>query len=149
MRRRASLLLALALLAACRREPAKPEAFKPPPDGRLTAAQVRLYLKGQETGFRPREREWVRARVQEARLAGLTSGLDRKVIESRRRILRSLEERSRAATDPARKAELDRDIAEVRRLLQGAPPEVAPAVRDNAELVARLEKSKDKEKNEP
>jgi hypothetical protein len=62
------------------------------------------------------------------------------VIESRRRILRSLEERSRAATDPAKKAGLDRDIAEVRRLLQGAPPEIAPAIRDNAELVARLEK---------
>ena len=149
MRRRASLLLALALLAACRREPAKPEAFKPPADGRLTEAQVRLFLKGQESGFRPQEREWVRARVQEARLAGLTSGLDRRVIESRRRILRSLEERSRAATDPAKKAELDRDIAEVRRLLQGAPPEPPPAVRENAELVARLEKSKDKEKNEP
>jgi hypothetical protein len=140
MRRRAFLLLALALLAACRREPAEPEAFKPPADGRLTEAQVRLFLKGQEAGFRPREHEWVRARVQEARLAGLTSGLDRRVIESRRRILRSLEERSRAATDPAKKAELERDIAEVRRLLQGAPPEPAPAVHDNAELVARLEK---------
>ncbi|MES1241257.1 MAG: hypothetical protein ABUT39_06515 [Acidobacteriota bacterium] len=140
MRRRASLILVLALLAACRREPAKPEAFKPPADGRLTEAQVRLHLQG--SGLSPDEREWVRARVQEARLAGLTSGLDEKVIESRRRILRSLEERSRTAKDPKRKAELERDIAEVRRLLQGAPPEVAPSVRDNAELVARLEKEK-------
>jgi hypothetical protein len=139
-RRRATLLLALALLAACLREPAKPEPFKPSADGRLTEAQVRLFLKGQESGLSPREHEWVRARVQEARLAGLTSGLDRKVIESRRRILRSLEERSRAATDPAKKSELDRDLAEVRRLLQGAPPEIAPAIRDNAALVARLEK---------
>jgi hypothetical protein len=147
MRRRPALLLALALLAACRREPAKPEAFKPPADGRLTEAQVRLFLNGQASGFRPQEHEWVRARVQEARLAGLTSGLDQKVIESRRRILRSLEERRRAATDPAKKAELDRGIAEVRRLLQGAPPEPAPSVRENAELVARLEKAK--EKNEP
>jgi hypothetical protein len=142
-----AVLLALALLAACRREPpAKPEPFKPPADGRLTEAQVRLYLKGQERDFRPEEHAWVRERVREARLAGLTSGLDQKVIEGRRRILSSLEERRRAATDPARKAELDRDIAEVRRLLRGAPPEVAPSVRANAELVARLER---KEKVEP
>ena len=144
MRRRPALLLALALLAACRREPAKPEAFRPPADGRLTEAQVRLYLEGRQAELRPGEQAWVRDRVQEARLAGLSSALDRKVIESRRRILRSLEERSRAATDPAKKAELDRDIAEVRRLLRGAPPEPAPAVRENAELVARLERKETK-----
>jgi hypothetical protein len=141
MRRQAVILLALVLLAACRREPAEPEAFKPPADGRLTEAQVRLYLKGR---LSPQEQEWVRARVQEARLAGMTSELDRRMIEGRRRILRSLEERSRAATDPAKKAELDRDIAEVRRLLQGAPPEVPPSVMDNAGLVARLEKEETK-----
>ena len=89
-----AVALALALLAACQREPAKPEAFKPPADGRLTEAQVRLFLKSREAGFSRQEYEWVRARVQEARLAGLTFGLDRKVIESRRRILRSLEERA-------------------------------------------------------
>ena len=139
MRRRAVLGLALALLAACRREPAEPEAFKPPADGRLTEAQVRLFLEAKERGFSAQEHEWVRARVQEARMAGTTSGLDRKMIESRRRILRSLEEGSRAATDPAKKAELDRDIAEVRRLLQGAPPEVPPSVLYNAALLARLE----------
>jgi len=144
MRRRSALLLALVLLAACRREPAKPEAFKPPADGRLTEAQVRLYLRGREADFRPQEYAWVRARVQEARLAGLSSRLDEKVIEGRRRILRSLEERSRAAVDPVKKAELDRDIAEVRRLLQGAPPEPAPSVRDNAELVAKLERKETK-----
>lgn len=148
MRRRAVLGLALALLAACRREPAEPEAFTPPADGRLTEAQVRLFLEVKERRFSAQEYEWVRARVQEARLAGTTSGLDRKMIESRRRILRSLEERSRAATDPAKKAELDRDIAEVRRLLQGAPPEVPPSVMDNAALVARLERS-GKEKTTP
>jgi hypothetical protein len=131
--------LVLVLLAGCQRESAKPEAFRPPADGRLTEAQVRTYLKGGEAGFGRQEAGWVRDRVREARLAGLASGLDRKVIEGRRRILRSLEERRRAATDPARIAELDRDIAEVRRLLEGAPPEPLPSVRDNAGLVARLE----------
>lgn len=144
MRRRRVVLVALILLSACRREPEKPEPFQPPADGRLTETQVRLYLEGREADFRPREHAWVRDRVQEARLAGLSSALDQKVIESRRRILRSLEERSRAATDPATKAELERDIAEVRRLLQGAPPEPSPAVRANAELVARLERKETK-----
>jgi hypothetical protein len=136
-----AVVLALVLLAACRREPAKPVAFKPPADGRLTEAQVRLYLAPEKPGLSPQEHEWVRARVQEARRAGLTSELDRKVIESRRRILRSLEERSRALDDPKKKAEMDREIAEVRRLLQGAPPPVRDSIRDNAELVARLEEN--------
>ncbi|HEX3129437.1 MAG TPA: hypothetical protein VH394_19025 [Thermoanaerobaculia bacterium] len=144
MRRQRVVFMALVLLSACHREPEKPEPFQPPADGRLTEAQVRLYLKGTEADFRPREYAWVRDRVQEARLAGLSSALDAKVIEGRRRILRSLEERSRAAADPRKKAELDRDIAEVRRLLQGAPPEPSPAVRANAELVARLEKKETK-----
>lgn len=134
-------LLAMAGLAGCQRKPAVPEAFKPPADGRLTEAQVRLFLDSKERGFSPREYEWVRDRVQEARLAGTASGLDRRIVESRRRILASLEERSRTAADPAKKAELDRDIAEVRRLLQGSPPEVPAAIRYNAELVARMEKT--------
>ncbi len=133
-------LLAVAGLVGCHRKPAEPGAFKPPAGGRLTEAQVRLYLKSREAGFSRQEYEWVRDRVQEARLAGTASGLDRRIVESRRGILASLEERSRAATDPAKKAELDRDIAEVRHLLRGAPPEVPAAVRYNAELVARLEK---------
>lgn len=139
MRRRRSVLLVLVLLSACQREPERPKAFQPPADGRLTETQVRTYIRDGKAGFSAQEYEWVRDRVHEARLAGLASGLDRKVIEGRRRILISLEERRRAARDPARIAELDRDIAEVRRLLQGAPPEPSPAVKDNAGLVARLE----------
>ncbi len=134
-----AVLLTLVLLSACQREPERPRAFQPPADGRLTEAQVRIYLKDGGKGFSREESGWVRDRVREARLAGLASGLDLKVIEGRRRILRSLEERRRVATDPAKIAELDRDIAEVRRLLKGAPPELSPAVRDNAGLVARLD----------
>jgi hypothetical protein len=144
MRRRRSVLLALVLLSACQREPETPKAFQPPADGRLTEAQVRTYTKDGEKGFSRQEYAWVRDRVHEARLAGLASGLDRKVIESRRRILRSLEERRRTVTDPTKRAELDRDIAEVRRLLQGAPPEASPSVQYNAGLVARLENKETK-----
>lgn len=139
MRPSRALVLAALLLAACRDEPAAPAPFKPSADGRLTEEQVRAYLAGAK-GMQPAERQWVAARVREARTAGVTGSMDRKIADSRRRILRSLEERRRTLADPAEQARVDRQIAEVRRLLQGAPPEVPPAVRENAELVARLEK---------
>ena len=131
------LLLVALLLAACRDEPA-PAEFKPPADGRLTEEQVRAYLKDAK-GMRPAERQWVAARVREARTAAVTGGMELKIVESRRRILRSLEEKRRTLNDPAKQADLDRQIAEIRRLLRGAPPEVPEAVRYNAELVARVE----------
>ncbi|HWM90599.1 MAG TPA: hypothetical protein VN493_07520 [Thermoanaerobaculia bacterium] len=134
-----SPLIAVLLLAACRKEPAAPSEFKPPADGRLTEEQVQTYLDRAER-MQPAEREWVTARVREARMAGVSAGIERKITDSRRQILRSLEERRRTLKDPAKQAEVDRQIAEVRRLLQGAPPEVPPVVRDNAELLARMEK---------
>ncbi len=136
------LVLAGLLLAACRNEPAPPAGpakYRPPADGRLTEEQVRTYLA---EAPKSAEYKWVAARVREARTAGLTRGMDRKIADSRRRILSSLEERRRTLKDPAKQAKLDRQIAEVRRLLQGAPPEVPPAIRENAELVARLEREK-------
>ena len=133
------LLLAGLLLAACRDEPAAPAPFRPSADGRLSEEQVRAYLADPK-GMRPAERQWVASRVREARTAAVTGGMDRKIADSRRRILRSLQERRRTLTDPGEQARLDRQIAEVRRLLQGAPPEVPAAVRANAELVARVEK---------
>lgn len=130
------LVLAALLLAACRNEPAPPAEFKPSPDGRLTEEQVRKHLAG---ALKSTESQWVAARVREARMAGVTGGMDRKIADSRRQILRSLEERRRTLKDPAKQAEMDRQIAEVRRLLRGAPPEVPPSVRYNAEVVAKVE----------
>ncbi len=139
MKRRTALVLALGLFAACGREPAPQPTFTPPADGRLTEAQVHRYLRNTQDKLSPQEVDWVRARVREARLAGTAGALDRRVVESRRRILRSLEDRRRSLSDPARKAETDRRIAEVRRLLADAPPEPAPSIRYNIDLVARLE----------
>lgn len=133
------LVLAGLLLAACRNESAPPAEFKAPADGRLTEEQVRAHLAGAPKSA---ESRWVATRVREARMAGLSGGMDRKIADSRRRILISLEERRRSLEDPAKQAALDRQIAEVRRLLKGAPPEVPDAVRDNAELVARVEGKK-------
>lgn len=137
-RSRLAALLLCALLAACRREP-DPEAFAPPADGRLTEAQVRMYLE-RKLAHDPKELQWVADRVREARMAKIASGLDQKIVASRRKILRSLEERRRKVKDPTEVRDLDRQIAEVRRLLQGAPEEVPASVRYNAELAARMER---------
>lgn len=135
MRPSRTLALVLLLLAACRDEATVPSEFKPPADGRLSEEQVRTYLNDAEE-MQPVERRWVAARVREARMTG---GMEQKIMDSRRQILRSLEERRRTLADPAKQAEVDRQIAEVRRLLQGSPPEIPLAVRHNSEVVARVE----------
>ncbi len=138
--------------------------FTPPADGRLNEEQVRMYLEvrereekirqasgnvaaevsaagpraAQELGRNPREYQWIGERVREARTAGETGDLDRKIVDSRRKILLSLEEHRRTLTDPTKQAAVDRQIAEVRDLLKGATPEIPAAVRHNSELLARL-----------
>lgn len=142
--------------------------FVPPADGRLREEQVRMYLEvrareekirqaagdsgaeasaaglraAQELGRNPKEYQWIEERVREARTAGVTGELDRKILESRRRILSSLEEHRRTVTDPARQASLDRQIAEIRSLLRDVGPKAPPAVHHNAELLARMEEKK-------
>lgn len=142
--------------------------FVPSADGRLSEGQVRMYLEvrereekirqaagdsgaeasaaglraAQELGRNPKEYQWTAERVQEARAAGMTSDLDRKIQDSRRRILLSLEEHRRTVTDPERQASLDRQIAEIRSLVRNTVSKTPPAVQHNAELLARLEEKK-------
>lgn len=184
----ASILIAAALLAGCRRaappdneaairerlhkkstavvlaEAAKTE-FTPPADGKLTAPQVEAFLKveersrkirevatkagaapeeaiaadlraAQEIGVNPKEMTWVRERVREARTARLGDFLDRKIAESRRELVRRLEEQKRTA-GPAEREEIERRIAQFRRMPQGAGASLKPWVRQNAELLAK------------
>jgi hypothetical protein len=98
MRSRARLAVALgcALLAACSRKPADDEA----------AARKDLANKGAVQ------------HMDETARAELIQSVEQKVLANRRKILRSLEARSRALTDPEKKAEVDRQIAEIRRSLK-------------------------------
>lgn len=138
--------------------------YQPPADGRLTETQMRMYLEvkrrareilaaapeGQEPdatadlraalelGHNPKELGWVQERVLEAWIALRGQELDRKITESRTRMVHDLEEKLASATDPRQKAELEKQIAEIHAaapLATAAPP----AVGHNAELIHRYE----------
>lgn len=141
-------------------------AYQPPADGRLTEEQVRKYLEVKrrarqgrtaeppaedseepsaaadlraalELGYNPKEIGWVQERVQEAWIALRGQELDRKIAESRNQMIRELEARLQSATDPKQKAELEKQIAEIRA---AAPATSAPPpLEHNAELVGRYE----------
>lgn len=141
-------------------------AYQPPADGRLTEEQVRKYLEVKrrarqdrtaepppedseepsaaadlraalELGYNPKELSWVQERVLEAWIALRGQELDRKIAESRNQMIRDLEARLQSATDPKQKAELEKQIAEIRA---AAPATAAPPpLEHNAELVGRYE----------
>lgn len=142
-------------------------AYQPPADGRLTEEQVRKYLEVKrrarqdrtaeppaedteepsaaadlraalELGYNPKELSWVQERILEAWIALRGQELDRKIAESRNQMIRDLETRLQSAADPKQKAELEKQIAEIRAaapLATSAPP----PLEHNAELVGRYE----------
>ena len=147
-------------------EVAKAE-FKPPADGHLTEPEIRSYLKleersrrirtvatqgtapelgatadlraAQELGLNPKEMTWVRDRIREARTARLTERLDHRIADSRLAYIRRLQAEEAQTTDPARKKDLERQIADFSRAPRSSGPAEAPWVRFNAELLGRYE----------
>lgn len=134
--------------------------YQPPVDGKLTERQVRMYLEVKrrsrekiqrsepaasqdlratlELGYNPKEMSWVQERMMDAWIALRGQELDRKIAESRARMLNDLETQARAATDPAKRATLEKQIAGIR----SAPPVAnrgAPAVEHNTALIRRFE----------
>lgn len=134
--------------------------WQPPADGKLTERQIRMYLevKGRsqkdfradepaatndlratlELGYNPKEVGWVRERMMDGWIALRGQELDRKLAASRVQMLRDLETKARGTTDPARKADLEKQIADLR----SAPPVVTQgtdAVEHNAALIRRFE----------
>lgn len=134
--------------------------WQPPVDGKLTERQVRMYLEVKrrsikdfrrtepaatndlratlELGYNPREMGWVRERMMDAWIALRGQELDRKLAASRVQMLRDLETQARGTTDPARRADLEKQIAAIR----SAPPVATKgtdAVEHNATLIRRFE----------
>lgn len=135
-------------------------SYEPPADGRLTEKQVLMYLEvkrrarqirtageavvtaelraAMELGYNPKELSWVQEQVQEAWIALRGQELDRKIAESRTRMLRDLEAQLAGATDPKQRQELEKQIAEIRAAAPLATG-TAPSLSHNATLVRRYE----------
>lgn len=142
-------------------EVAKAPEFQPPADNRLNERQVEMYLAvqdrrgdlpevdgdqvaaelraAQELGFNPKEYQWVKDRVLEARMLMATRSLSEQLAQSRQSLLASLEERKRTALDAAEEAEIDRQIAELRESSPGIGAEAGAAQDFNAGLLVRYE----------
>jgi hypothetical protein len=134
--------------------------YQPPVDGKLTERQVRMYLEVKrrsrknlqpkepatsqdlratlELGYNPKEMSWIQERMMDAWIALRGQELDRKISASRAQMLRDLEVQARGTTDPARRANLEKQIARIR----SAPPVATrgtPALEHNTALIRRFE----------
>jgi hypothetical protein len=94
----------------------------------------------QELGFNPKEYQWVKERVLEARMLETTRALAQQVAQSRQQVLALFEQRRQEATDPVAKAEAERQIEELQKNAASAPAaaENDPAREHNADLLARF-----------
>ncbi|MDQ2870797.1 MAG: hypothetical protein M3S32_08650 [Acidobacteriota bacterium] len=130
---------------------ALPTAFRPPPDGTLTGAQVDLYVKvrraakgrtdaeaSRAVGVDPDEFAWVRSRIVEGLLEA-----DRRRVRAASEVvygktIASLRETRRAVRDAATARTVDEQIAglERERVQLRRPEAVPPALAANARLVA-------------
>jgi hypothetical protein len=131
--------------------PAFPARFRPPADGRITAAQVDRYVRvrraargrsepeaARALGIDPDEYFWVRGRIVEA-MVELQAERVRAAAEGTfARTLASLRESRNRAVEPGTARALDEQIAAMERergAIRRADP-VPPAVAANARLVA-------------
>jgi hypothetical protein len=95
----------------------------------------------QELGFNPKEYQWVKERVLEARMLETTRALAQQVAQSRQQVLALFEQRRQEATDPVAKAEAERQLEELQKNAVSSPTALAdtdPAREHNADLLARF-----------
>jgi hypothetical protein len=108
--------------------------------GDIATADLRA---AQELGHNPKEYQWVEERVMEALLSQLSQRLQGQLAEGREQYLQMLEAQKQTLTDPAQRAKLDEQIAEVRRQMgeqvAGEAPSEVPsdALRHNIALVGK------------
>ncbi len=94
----------------------------------------------QELGINPKEYQWVKERVLEARMLETTRALAQQVAQSRQQVLALFEQRRQEATDPVAKAEAERQLEELQKnaSASGVPVENDPAREHNADLLVRF-----------
>jgi len=126
--------------------------FREPADGRITEAQIDLYLRVRRAagaagsdadaargmGVSPAEFDWVRGRIIEALRALDSRKVADAALESYSRAIATLREARRGAGDPGAAARVDAEIAALEReraaLRKPDPP--GPAVSANAARIA-------------
>jgi hypothetical protein len=120
------------------KEPGFYEAMKATGDlGDLADVATAGLRAAQELGHNPKEYQWVKERVLEAQMLETLRSLRAQVAESQQQILAQLERQRQDTADPLRKAEIGRQIEELKKDLEAAPAESDPAREHNAGLIAQ------------
>lgn len=102
--------------------------------GDIVTADLRA---AQELGYNPKEFQWVEEKVLEAQLAEMATHAQQAMAAGRDQLITMLEAQKGAVTDPDQRAELDRQIAELRE--EGGEEDVVdPAVEHNAALLGKF-----------
>jgi len=124
--------------------------FRPPENGKLTPAQVDLYLKlraagpggeveaARALGVDPAELQWTRSRVAEALQALTARAVREAVVDSYTKGIAALREARRVSRDSRTSARLDGEIAALERERNAArrTEPLLPGVAQNAALIA-------------
>lgn len=97
-----------------------------------------------ELGHNPNEYTWVKERVLEAQLNQMSQAMSQQLVKGQESIVKMLEEQKKLATDDAQKAELDKQIADLKNSAAQADASNTPGVQHNAELIARHKDEFDK-----
>ena len=98
----------------------------------------------QELGYNPKEYSWIKERVLEAQMLQTTKALNQQVAQGQQALLQMLEEQKKAAPDDAQRAEIDKQIQEIKKNATEAAADSTPAKEYNAGLIARHKEEFDK-----
>ncbi|HEV8581997.1 MAG TPA: hypothetical protein VGX68_23250 [Thermoanaerobaculia bacterium] len=98
----------------------------------------------QELGYNPKEYSWIKERVLEAQMLQTTQALNQQMAENHRSLLKMLEDRLNAATDNAQRAEIQRQIDDIRDHASQAAADSDPVKEFNARLLARYKAELDR-----
>lgn len=102
----------------------------------------------QELGHNPKEYQWIKERVLEAQMLEMAKGLNQQLAKSQESLVKMLEEQKKVLTDDAQRAEMDKQIEEIKKNAAGATDDSTPAKEYNAALLAKYKDDFDKLKAE-
>ena len=102
----------------------------------------------QELGHNPNEYTWVKERVLEVDMLQMSKTVNKQLVEGQQSLVKMLEEQKKLATDDAQRAELDKQIAEMKQSAADAAADSTPAKEYNASLLAKYKDDIDKLKAE-